>query len=337
MTEHEMTDGRISAHPWSLYQADHLAELRAKSQRSGMFSWWLRDDLSNKRFGYDVNFVPTGASFDACATALFELLDDFNQHDYDRNPTDVIFALVDRVLDDSADAGELFFELFQRTAPQRRRARSRRQAAPQGAVEEQLVPALGYIPPWSITSRRRGALQVAPVLGAANILIPSSRLRRLVLSSDNLSAWRHSTNALRKVDQRKVLGDRAGLERLGWEGYAFKEHAEAENLAVAHATARIGWDGRGTFSNNVTPHHLAYRQLVFTAFWISVVDEVVAFLNRITADPKIFGDEVFTFELSGLPSVDQLHEAMKAVRDGSGRLTDLSDVLLHPKFARRSS
>lgn len=334
MSEHDHDGARISAHPWALYQADHLGKLRAKDHTAGLFSWWLREDLSNKHFAYEVTFVPSGVSFDTGADVLFALLDDFNQHEYDRDPTDVVFSFLDRVLEDSAEVGEVLVELHQ-PSPGRERRPSRRN--PELGVGVRSLPALGYIPPWSLINRRRGALQFAPTEGAPAVFVPETQLRHLELSSSTLSAWQQATRALRQIDRRKVLGDGAGMRRLGWEGYVFKEHAEAENLAVAQATAGIGWDARGTFGSHVTPHHNAYRQLVFTAFWRAVIDDVVAFLNGFTTDVRLYGDRAFSFELVGLPSDGQLKDAMKSVRAGTMRLTDINNALLSPRFAGRRS
>jgi len=132
-----------------------------------------------------------------------------------------------------------------------------------------------------------------------------------------------------------VIG--ADLDRLSWPGYVFSEQVAIQNLAVAATTAPIGWDARGTFSESVTSPYLAFRRLRFVRFWVEAVEDSVAFLNQFTNSESLYGAGAFTFFLSGLPSPQDLTEAMGAIRSGSLTVEEAHSTFFFPKYAKRRS
>ena len=49
MRSGESPPPRLSAHPWSLYQAEHLARRRSSFERGGFYTGMLKDDLRKQR------------------------------------------------------------------------------------------------------------------------------------------------------------------------------------------------------------------------------------------------------------------------------------------------
>jgi hypothetical protein len=208
--------------------------------------------------------------------------------------------------------------------------RVRRQDDPD--TEGHALPSLGLIPNWSVKATRAGLSQVSPVVSQRPITIPRERVERLRLRRQNRDGWKRAVKELRQVDATKLID--AGVDRLSWEGYSFSEVVAAQNLAVATSTAQIGWDGRGTFAGSVTSPYMTFRRLRFVRFWIESVEDSVSFLNRLTSLESLYGSDAFRFSLSGLPSAQDLTEAMRDIRRGSLTIQQAHDRYLFPKYAR---
>ena len=63
MRSGESPQPRLSAHPWSLYQAEHLARRRSSFERGGFYTGMLKDDLRKQRYAYEISLVPLGAEW----------------------------------------------------------------------------------------------------------------------------------------------------------------------------------------------------------------------------------------------------------------------------------
>lgn len=335
MPSGESPQPRLSAHPWSLYQAEHLARRRSGSERGGFYTGMLKDDLRKQRYAYEISLVPMGAEWSQASQVIFALLNDFNHTGYDRDPAAILCDFVDGLLEESTGGKDMLLELHS-LPDEVNRAKSRRFGRP-GPSEGQSesMPALGLIPNWSVRQTGSDLSQVSPDAGQPQVIIPGSRIHRLRLRSPNLSHWTQTVGELRQVDATKVIG--TDVDRLSWEGYSFSEVVEAQNLAVAATTAPIGWDGRGTFSELVTSPYLAFRRLRFVRFWVEAVQDSVAFLNQLTSNESLYGSDAFTFSLSGVPAPQDLTAAMHAIRSGSLTVEQAHNTYFFPKYAKRSS
>lgn len=335
MRSEERPQPRLSAPPWSLYQAEHLALRRSSSERGGFYTGMLKDDLGKQRYAFEISLVPLGAEWSRASEIVFALLNDFNHTGYDRDPVAILCDFVDGLLEESTGGKELLLELHS-LSDQVDRAKSRRLGRPEPSEgQRESLPALGLIPNWSVRQMRSGLTQVSPDPGQPAVAIPGSRVHRLRLRSPNLGHWAHAVRELRQIDATKVIG--AGVDRLSWEGYSFSEAVETQNLAVAATTAPIGWDGRGTFSELVTSPYMAFRRLRFVRFWAEAVEDSVAFLNQLTSDESLYGSDAFTFSLSGLPAPQELTAAMHEIRSGSLTVDQAHNKYLFPKYAKRRS
>jgi hypothetical protein len=327
---------RVSAFPWGLYQAEHLAPTRADRERDGFYVGMLKDDLQKQRYAYEVSLLPHGVEWSRASEVIFALLNDFNQTGYDRDPAALVFDFADSLLEESVAGEEMFLELHA-LPDENKRAKSsrrfRRMGDPDGPGEA--LPSLGLIPGWSTTRNRLDVSQVSTEAGRLAVVIPRSRIHRHGLRKTNKTKWKQTIRDLRQVDSVKVIG--AGLDRLSWKGYAFSEVVATQNLAVAASTAPVGWDARGMFSEAVTSPYMAFRRLRFVRFWVEVVEDAVVFLNEFTSSNSLYGDDAFTFMLSGLPSPQELTEAMRAMRSGSLTVERAHSTYLFPKYAKRRS
>lgn len=336
MLSGESPQPRLSGHPWSLYQAEHLARDPSRKARDGFYSHMLSDDLRKQRYAYEISFVPEGVDWSRASELLFALLNDFNHTGHDRDPAALVCDFVDGLLDESSGGKALLLELHS-LPNERNRAKAspnaRRQEAPD--TEGQSLPSLGLIPNWSVKATRSGLSQVAPIVNQRPIAIPGARVHRLRLRRQNRDGWKHAVKELRQVDATKMID--AGVDRLSWEGYSFSEDVAAQNLAVAATTAPIGWDGRGTFSELVTSPYLAFRRLRFVRFWAESVQDSVAFLNQFTSSESLYGSDAFTFSLSGVPAPSDLTSAMHDIRSGSLTVEQAHNTYFFPKYALRRS
>jgi hypothetical protein len=335
MPSGESPQPRLSAHPWSLFQAEHLAPRRSGSERGGFYTGMLKDDLRKQRYAYEISLVPLGAEWSRASEVVFALLNDFNHTGYDRDPAAIICDFVDGLLEESTGGKDLLLELH--SLPDHvNRAKSRRLGRPEPSEEQrESLPSLGFIPNWSVRQMRSGLSQVSPDPGQPAMTIPASRVHRLRLRSPNLGHWADAVRELRQIDATKVIG--ADVDRLSWEGYSFSEVVETQNLAVAATTAAIGWDGRGTFSELVTSPYMAFRRLRFVRFWAQAVEDSVAFLNQLTSDESLYGSDAFTFSLSGVPAPQDLTAAMREIRSGSLTVERAHKTYFFPKYAKRRS
>lgn len=325
---------RISAHPWGLYQASHLSRMRPSDDRDGFFISMLKDDFRKQRYAYDVSFVPVGANWSRAAELTFALLDDFDRTGYDRDPSSVIFDLVVGLLTESMDADELLLEVHSLPDSNRTKRRySGRSRTSDGSDKH--LPSLGLIPNWSARRTRHGLSQVSPGAGQVPVMIPTQRIRRLHLRESNLARWKRVVKELREVDASKVTS--GGINRLSWEGYSVTTAIETQNMAVAAATAPIGWDGRGVFSELVTSPYSAYRRLRFVQFWIAAVEDSVKFLNQFTGSEEVYGPDAFTFSLTGLPVPAEITQAMHDIRIGSLTVDQAHRTYLSPKYWKARS
>jgi hypothetical protein len=335
MRSGESPQPRLSAHPWSLYQAEHLAPRRSSFERGGFYTGMLKDDLRKQRYAYEISLVPVGAEWSRASEVMFALLNDFNHTGYDRDPAAILCDFVDGLLEESTGGKDLLLELY--SLPDKaNRAKSRRFGRPEPSEgQSEALPTLGFIPNWSARQSRSDLSQVSPEAGQPPAIIPGSRIHRLRLRNPNLSHWTQAVGELRQVDATKVIG--ADVDRLSWEGYSFSEVVEAQNLAVAATTAPIGWDGRGTFSELVTSPYLAFRRLRFVRFWVEAVQDSVAFLNQFTSNESLYGSDAFAFSLSGVPAPQDLTAAMHDIRSGSLTVEQAHNTYFFPKYATRRS
>lgn len=327
----ESLRSRLSAHPWSLYRADHLAGRRAASERTGFFRSMLMDDIGKQRYAYELAFMPVGAEWSRASEVMFALLNDFNHTGYGRDPVAILCDFVDGLLEETASGNDLLLELHA-LPKELSRSRSRRLRNPGSDLgQTEPLPALGLIPTWSVARRRSVFSQVSPQPGEPPVIIDGSRLHRLRLRSPNSEHWMRAVSDLRQVDATKVIG---AVDRLSWEGYSVSEAANTQNLAVAAATAPIGWDGRGMFAEMVTSPYSTFRRLRFVQFWVEAVLDSVAFLNQFTSDDSLYGSGAFTFSVSGLPAAEDLEDAMRAIRAGQLTVEQAHNRYLFPKYSK---
>ena len=115
MRSGESPQPRLSAHPWSLYQAEHLARRRSSFERGGFYTGMLKDDLRKQRYAYEISLVPLGAEWSRASEVMFALLNDFNHTGYDRDPAAILCDFVDGLLEESTGGKDLLLELHSLT------------------------------------------------------------------------------------------------------------------------------------------------------------------------------------------------------------------------------
>lgn len=334
MTDIASPQPRLSSNPWSLYQAEHLVGLASRGTSEGFYDRMLRDDLSNKRFAFEISFVPDRLEGARASELLFALLNDFNRSGYDRDPASIVCDLVVELLEESSDGKALLVELYSLPSEHNRvKRRARRQETTDEGGES--LPSLGLIPNWSAKKTRTGFIQVSPADEQQTITIPKSRVHSLQLPRQSRISWTRAVKGLQLVDTAKPL--LSGVDRLSWDGFSFPDVVATQNLAVACSTAEIGWDGRGTFAESVTSPYMTFRRLRFTKFWIEALQEAVAFLNEFTTSESLYGENAFFFSLTGLPTAADLNLAMHNIRSGKLTIDEAHNSYLYPKLSTRKS
>lgn len=334
MTDVDELGPRVGATPWKLYQSDALAARRASRDDGGFYCTMLKDDLRNQRYAYDIELKPTGATLARAGEVLLELLDDFGPAGYGEDPAALVCDVAGYLLDESLGADDMLLELHLLTTEEvpGRLSRVRRRTRV-GGGEPHSFPSLGFVPAWSVVESGSGLRQTSPETGQPAVLIPERRVFRMQLREPARGTWQQAVRRLRKVDEVKMLG--TDMARFAWPGYDFSEQVKAQELAVASATATIGWDGRGAFSKWMTSPYMAYRELRFARFWIEAVGDVVRFLNGVTGSRSLYGDAGFEFALTGLPSADELERAMADMRAGRLSVQDAHSRFIVPKYSQR--
>lgn len=323
---------RLSSLPWSLYQAEHLAGLASRGTREGFYGQMLSDDLSRQRYAYEISFVPHGLDRSRASELMFALLNDFNHSGYGRDPASLVCDLVAGLLQESSDGKAMLLELHSLPSDLNRAKRRARSAEAADEVEERL-PSLGLIPNWSVKEVRIGFSQASPLDRQRTITIPRTCVHQLGLPRHDRRSWTRAVKGLRLIDATKSIS--AGVDRLSWEGYSFSEVATAQNLAVAASTAEIGWDGRGTFAEMATSPYMTFRRLRFTKFWVEALQESVVFLNQFTMRESLYGQDAFSFSLTGLPNATDLAQAMDNIRNGTLTVEEAQSSYLFPKYSKR--
>lgn len=321
---------RLSSHPWNLYQAKNRVESGSRRPHEGFYGQMLSDDLSNQRYAYDISFMPDGLQLSRASELLSALLDDFNHFGYDRDPVDLVCDLTVELLQESSDGNVLLLELH--SLPRdwnHTQGRARHQEGANEANER--LPSLGLIPNWSVKETRAGYSQALP-LDRQRTVIPKTRVHRLALSRQDRSRWTRAVKGTRFVDATKLID--AGIDRLSWEGYSFSEVVVMQNLAVAASTAEIGWDGRGTFAEMATSPYMTFRRLRFRKFWIEALEGSVFFLNQFTTSNALYGQERFSFSLTGLPTPNDLEQAMDKIRSGTLTVEEAHNSYLSPRYSK---
>jgi|GEM_PF-2352027 len=335
MLSSESPQPRLSAYPWDLYRAEHLARRRSDFERDGFYTRLLKEDLRTQRYAFEISLVPLGAELPRASKVLFDLLNDFSHGGYARDPAAVCCDFAGALLEESAGGADLILELHT-LSDLENRTKSRGFARPDAPEDEHgSLPTLGFIPNWSVRKMLSGLSQESPVAGQPAVIIPGSRIHRLHLRSPNRGHWAHAVRDLRRVDATNAFG--ADVDRLSWEGYSLPKVAETRNLAVAATTAPIGWDARGTFSELVTSPYMTFRRLRFVKFWVEAVQDSVAFLSQLTSNESLYGSDAFTFSLSGVPAPQDLAAAMHAIRSGSLTVEKAHNTYLFPKHSKRQS
>ncbi|MET7281793.1 hypothetical protein ABZS29_26400 [Kribbella sp. NPDC005582] len=332
MTDTDAVDARQSAFPWMLYQSHHLGTTRSARRRDGLYVGMLKEDLQNYRYSYDLSIIPHGVHEPRASQLLAALLEDFNHTSYDSGPAELVVEFAMRLLEESSDGKEMTLELH--SADGRRRGRRSRHGRHTDDPDQRPgpLPTLGFIPQWSVTKHRTGLLQFAPEAGHRPTPISSSRLHSVSLRRENKRNWDRAIKGLRQVDTTDLGG--YSTSRISWKGYEFSKQLTAQKLVIAASTAGIGWDARGTFNDYVTSPYLTFRQLRFVKFWVESIEDSVSFLNQFTGNASLYGSDAFTFSLAGLPSPEDLLEAMDAVRSGSLNVKDAYDTFFYPKHAK---
>lgn len=332
MAEFAAATERVSAFPYGLYQSEVLAPVHPPQERDGFYLSMLKDDLRQLHFAYEPALVPQGIGWRQASERIFALLNDFHRGGYFSDPAELVCDFAHELLEESVDGEELLLELhalpdedYGSTDRVRRRPAL---SSPGGTL-----PSLGLVPRWSVTESRSGVVQVATLSSRQPVVIPGSRIQRVGLREANKRKWTRTVKELRQIDAVKLLG--SDLDRLTWRGYAFSHHLATQNLALAAATAPLGWDARGAFSESVTSPYLAYRRLRFVRFWVETIEDSLAFLNQFTGSESLYGDAAFTFTLTGLPSPNELTEAMGEIRSGSLTVGDAHGTYFNPKYAKR--
>ena len=196
MTDIVMPQPRLSAHPGSLYQAEHLAGFASRRAREGFYGQMLQDDLSKQRYAYEISFVSAGLDSLKASELMFALLNDFNHSGYDRDPANLVCNFASTLFQESSDGKAMLLELYSLPSSHNRaKRRARRKEAADEANER--LPSLGLIPNWSAKKTRGGLSQMSPLGRHHAIYIPKTRVHRLELTRQNRSRWTQAVKGLR--------------------------------------------------------------------------------------------------------------------------------------------
>lgn len=112
--------------------------------------------------------------------------------------------------------------------------------------------------------------------------------------------------------------------------YDFALHTRRQHEALAIVTSSIGWDGRHLFLGRSTSSHQVWRELKFRRVWVEIATATIDALNEVTSNPGYLY-EPFIFNLSGVPTCDELTAGMDALRSGAESVDAVTRRLLLPR------
>lgn len=334
MTDAEPNGRRRSALPSILYQSGDRARFASRSPRGGFYSRMLKDDLTNLRYAYDISLTTDAEDGAKSNRSVLALLDDFNRFGYHEDPGHFVCNLVDELFEESLDSKALLLELHWLPTEHQSNRRGARRVHNADAADKTL-PSLGLMPNWSVKRARAGLSQVEPDDRQRRVTVPWTRIHGLKLDRSSRNAWRRSTRALELVDGSKLID--AGMDRMHWKGFSFSDVVDFQAEIVASSTAAIGWDARGTFKDTMTSPYMTYRRLRFARLWVQALNNAVLFLNRFTTDKSLYGENAFSFSLSGLPTDAELEHAMDDLRRGTLTVDDAYHNYLFPRNRKRGA
>jgi hypothetical protein len=108
-------------------------------------------------------------------------------------------------------------------------------------------------------------------------------------------------------------------------GYDIKEHIRAEQLAIAAATRRIGWNANQNLYELFTEYYVLHRRLVFEGFIVSLRESILQQLNEAVAKiAKLFGT-TGQLIVSGLPTLQDVSRAKRELASGSRTFSSVLD------------
>jgi hypothetical protein len=190
---------------------------------------------------------------------------------------------------------------------------------------------LSFILPWTLKRRWGGWRQTVTKDYAERARTP----RNVELPSDSVFLFRLPESINRYYS--RMMKD---LDLLGREltpdfalptpgetfdsGFDFKEWRQCSNIAVAQATAACGWNGRNSFSKEITEFYFIERFLKFELFKLELRTSLLTQLNDLL---QIVGRRLgFSVRIiaSGLPDKSQIDESTQQLASGTASFADVT-------------
>jgi hypothetical protein len=189
---------------------------------------------------------------------------------------------------------------------------------------------LFFIPQQQTVERRDEILQVIPSdvaqqRGVSELIpLPCEDLVAFKLPCSFRKAIQHLRENLSQLGGFEFAGLVMEAQR-GKVPYEFKTHQRSMNLALAEACRDIGWTARGAFNGEVLSYYWIQKLLVFEKFQIALRESILEALNDgLSRIGRKIGFQA-TLTISGLPTNQEVDEAMQNLRSGSTAFTDIMD------------
>lgn len=304
---------RHSKPAWTLYQNPGLTE-RAQRFTERMNSRMLLEDLGNRHYAYNPTLQFESEDPAAAEEFLCHLLIE-NSHT-GRDRADLLFwDFFEAVEYDLFHVGRCTAELF-----------LEHEGPDQDSETEH--PRLAVLPQWTLKHRRRRVWQLDPTRGIRWRSLQGATLIEIKLGRPQTNDLQRTRRRLAALDQPPV--DRTTLLTSGTRAYEFALHQRKLDEMSARATSAIGWDGRGLYMKRATDSLRVYRELRFTRTWL---DMVAVALTALDGACRSSGSRYAprAIKLQGIPTADDLDDAMRAVTQGSESLDAIKSRLLYPR------
>lgn len=185
---------------------------------------------------------------------------------------------------------------------------------------------LHLIPPGSFERRGDDAVQVLPEAWAPGglILLDQAMLVEFRLSNDMRNTLCHVFEFLSEID--KTDARMAALMQSSLEGRLDVQIGSlltARRRLLAAATARVGWDGRASFTEEALDPYLAWRHLKFLEFRASLRDSILQQANDALQHLALQADTEATLVLADVPTIAQIQRAQQDIKSGKRPLREL--------------
>lgn len=192
---------------------------------------------------------------------------------------------------------------------------------------------LAYIDPMNVKSKRGQMSQRVPRKVAEehncpeNISFEKSELvvfKPPIGMGDSITTARRVLSRLSELSLSPFVNEAVRTK----VPYEYEVHRATMEVAFASAMKDIGWTARGLFHEGKLSYYSAYMQLIFEKFKLRLREAFLAQLNEGLSNIGRLMNVSSKVEITGLPTSEEIHEALAELKSGKRAFTAIMDPFL---------